>query len=159
MYVQNVLVTKLNYTGAKRQKLLFYANKEVHCGIEEEIEFGQLVATCCQIDLFFLMLFFSITLIRWQVFVTFYLKNEWSKMQVEATFRLNGRCRDNDPRHRHVTNWNFIGSTRRRLFTTTLRDLNHAEISETTWTFFYNKRGNIDDCKLATFWLILGTSV
>ena len=32
------------------------------------------------------------------------------------------------------------------------------EISETTWTFFYNKRGNIDDCKLATFWLILGTS-
>lgn len=53
MYVQNVLVTKLNYTGAKRQKLLFYADKEVHCGIEEEIEFGQLVATCCQIDLFF----------------------------------------------------------------------------------------------------------
>lgn len=64
MYVQNVLVTKLNYTGAKRQKLLFYANKEVHCGIEEEIEFGQLVATCCQIFFFFLMLFFSITLIR-----------------------------------------------------------------------------------------------
>ena len=47
MYVQNVLVTKLNYTGAKRQKLLFYANKEVHCGIEEEIEFGEFVATWC----------------------------------------------------------------------------------------------------------------
>lgn len=53
MYVQNVLVTKLNYTGAKRQKLLFYANKEIHCGIVEEIECGQFVATCCQIDKFF----------------------------------------------------------------------------------------------------------
>ena len=53
MYVQNALVTKLNYTGAKRQKLLFYANKENHCGIVEEIEFGQFVATCCEIDLVF----------------------------------------------------------------------------------------------------------
>ena len=64
MYIQNALVTKLNYTGAKQQKLLFYANKEIHCGIVEEIEFGQFVATCCEIDLFFLVLFFSITLIR-----------------------------------------------------------------------------------------------
>ena len=58
MYVQNALVTKLNYTGAKRQKLLFYANKEIHCGIVEEIEFGQFVATCCEIDLFFFNAFF-----------------------------------------------------------------------------------------------------
>ena len=58
MYVQNILVTKLNYTGAKRQKLLFYANKEIHFGIVEEIEFGQFVATFCQIDFFFVNAFF-----------------------------------------------------------------------------------------------------
>jgi len=62
MYVQNALVTKLNYTGAEPQKLLFYANKEIHYGIKEEIEFGQFVATCCQIDLFLCL--FSLTLIR-----------------------------------------------------------------------------------------------
>lgn len=39
MYVQSALVTKLNYTGAELQKLLFYANKEIHYGIKEEIEF------------------------------------------------------------------------------------------------------------------------
>lgn len=60
MYVQSALVTKLNYTDVEPQKLLFYANKEIHYGIKEEIEFGQFVATC-QIDLFLCL--FSLTLI------------------------------------------------------------------------------------------------
>lgn len=61
-----MLLSQSSTTLALNDKnYFFYANKENHCGIVEEIEFGQFVATCCEIDLFFfLMLFFSITLIR-----------------------------------------------------------------------------------------------
>lgn len=58
MYVQNALVTKLNYTALNDKNYFFYANKEIHCGIVEETEFGQFVAACCEIDFFFYAFFF-----------------------------------------------------------------------------------------------------
>lgn len=59
-----LLSQSLTTLALNDKNYFFYANKEIHCGIVEEIEFGQFVATCCEIDLFFLVLFFSITLIR-----------------------------------------------------------------------------------------------
>lgn len=54
---QSLTKLALNY-----KNYFFYANKEIHYGINEEIEFGQFVATCFQIDLFLCL--FSLTLIR-----------------------------------------------------------------------------------------------
>ena len=54
-----LLSQSLTTLALNDKNYFFYANKEIHCGIVEEIEFGQFVATCCEIDLFFfLMLFF-----------------------------------------------------------------------------------------------------
>ena len=70
-----LLSQSLTTLALNHKNYFFDANKEIHYGIKKEIEFSQFVATCFQIDLFLCL--FSLTLIRSQVFVTFYLKNEW----------------------------------------------------------------------------------
>ena len=53
-----LLSQSLTTLALNDKNYFFYANKEIHCGIVEEIEFGQFVTTCCEIDLFFFNAFF-----------------------------------------------------------------------------------------------------
>lgn len=54
-----LLSQSLTTLALNDKNYFFHANKENHSGIVEEIEFGQFVATCCEIDLVFFNAFFS----------------------------------------------------------------------------------------------------
>lgn len=56
-----LLSQSLTTLALNDKNYFFYANKEIHCGIVEEIEFGQFVATCCEIDLFFFLMLFLLS--------------------------------------------------------------------------------------------------
>lgn len=56
-----LLSQSLTTLALNDKNYFFYANKEIHCGIVEETEFGQFVAACCEIDLFFFLCFFFLS--------------------------------------------------------------------------------------------------